>query len=367
MSAVPTRSPLAASRCALAALSVIISAAAAQAWDAPGHRAITFLALDGLQQLAPEAPAFIFDPDQRHAIAWQASEADRWRGTRSAYLTHENAMEHFIDIEDLDEFGLTLRTINPLRARFIRDMSVARYAHREGDSPRTDGAPERPPYNERLDPTGQKEFPGFLPHAIVEHHAKLTSSLKTWRMLTRLNEPARAPQLLMAQSNIRVTMGMLSHFVGDAAQPLHTTKHFNGFVGPNPQQFTTANTFHAKIDGGILTHHALNYHTLKPTQTFTTIVDPLDPWQDLMTYIERSHEKVIPLYVMEKDGSLMAEPGKIFITERLNDAASMLAALYASAWANSAITDKDVSDFVRYDGFDIKSLPNPTEQDKPNP
>ncbi len=361
MPSMPSRSHRPASRCALAALSVVLAAASTQAWDAPGHRAITFLAIDGLQQLAPEAPAFIFSPDQRHAIAWQASEADRWRGTRSPYLTHENAMDHFIDIEDLEEFGLTLRTISPLRARFIRDMSVARYAHRDGDSPAADSKIDRQPYNEKLDPTGQKEFAGFLPHAIVEHHAKLISSLKTWRILSKLNDPARAPQLLMAQSNIRVTMGMLSHFVGDAAQPLHTTKHFNGFVGPNPQQFTTANTFHAKIDGGVLTHHALNYHTLKPSQTFTTTVDPIDPWQDLMTYLERSHEKVMPLYAMEKDGSLMLEPGRIFITERLNDAASMLAALYASAWASSTITDKDVADFVRYDGFDAKSLPTPAE------
>ena len=34
-------------------------------------------------------------------------------------------------------------------------------------------------------------------------------------------------------------MGVMGHYVGDCAQPLHTTKHHNGWVGENPHGYTT--------------------------------------------------------------------------------------------------------------------------------
>jgi len=50
--------------------------------------------------------------------------------------------------------------------------------------------------------------------------------------------------------DIGVPPAEMGHFVGDGAQPLHTTKHYNGWVGENPKGFTTQTTFHAWIDGG---------------------------------------------------------------------------------------------------------------------
>ena len=47
-------------------------------------------------------------------------------------------------------------------------------------------------------------------------------------------------------------MGILAHFVGDAAQPLHTTKHHHGWKGDNPNGYTTENSIHAYIDGGVI-------------------------------------------------------------------------------------------------------------------
>ena len=40
-------------------------------------------------------------------------------------------------------------------------------------------------------------------------------------------------------------MGVMGHYVGDGSQPLHTTVHFNGWVGDNPKGYTTKQTFHA--------------------------------------------------------------------------------------------------------------------------
>lgn len=335
------------------------AATSAYAWDAVGHRAITWLAMDGMKA---DMPAFLRERANLHATGWEAAEPDRWRSVKSNFLVHENSMDHYIDIDDLDEFGMTIDTVNPLRYRFVRDMAVARAMHKGGDKPagtgKFKGDDSRPPYNEKLDPSGQKEWPGFLPHAICEHHAKLIASFKTYRMLEKMNDPVRAPQLEMAKANIMVEMGVLSHFVGDAAQPLHTTRHHNGWVGDNPKGLTTSNKFHAYIDGGVISLHKLSYESLRADQKYVRkIADPLNPWPEVIAHIKRSNDAVLKTYELEKSGDLDKAPGKAFISERLTDGADMLAALYNAAWVASEPTEKDSQDFVRYDHFRAGELP----------
>ncbi len=331
-------------------LALSCTAAAVLAWDAPGHRAITALALD---RFATDAPAWLKDPARREGVIWQSAEPDRWRGLRSNFLIHENAPDHFLDIEDLEHYGLTLDTIPPLRYQYVAAMAVARHEHPRGVT----GTLR--PHNPKMDQSGQQEWPGFLPHAIMEHFAKLTSQFKTVRILETLNDPARAAQLVMARDNVAVTMGLLSHFVGDAAQPLHTTRHFNGWVDEeskpwpdNPHGFTAARTFHAYIDGGVLKLHGLaDPAALKDGAPAPPAFESGQEWPTTLNYIRRSFDKVRPLYELEKSGALKKDEGKAFIRERLQDAGAMLGAMYAAAWAASAPTQKDIDDLVRYDGF----------------
>src|SRR5439155_16088033 len=118
-------------------------------------------------------------------------------------------------------------------------------------------------YDAAPDPMRTKETPGFLPWAIERHYELLVSSLNTLRIVEGLHDGARAAALEEARQNIVHEMGMLSHFVGDAAQPLHTTRHHHGWVGENPAGYTTASGFHAYIDGAVLRLHGLSYQTLK--------------------------------------------------------------------------------------------------------
>ena len=347
--------PLIAITCLLAATATCTPALA---WDAVGHRAIAWLAIDGLDA---SAPAFLKEKDAAHSTAWQAAEPDRWRNIKSPqYLAHENNPDHYLDIEDLEKFGLTLSTVPPLRMRYVAAMAVQRHVHPKG--PNDDHAP----YNPKMDPSGQQEWPGFLPHAIVEHHGKLVSTFKTYRTLEKLNDPVRIPQLAMTRANIMVEMGVMAHFVGDAAQPLHTTQHHHGWIGDNPKGYTTDRGFHSYIDGKVLELHKLDYHVLKPGQKYEAKIEGGDPWEAVIAHIQRSYDKMVPLYEMEKSGELKKDEGKVFITERLHDAAAMLAALYNHAWQASEITDQDVKDFLRYDHFEAKQLPaGPASPGKP--
>jgi hypothetical protein len=316
----------------------------ALAWDASGHLAITLLALDRLKATS-DAPAWIQDETTRQMIAWQSGEPDRWRGTRTPTLKHDNDPDHYIDLEDLAPYGLTLRTIPMLRHEYVKALGSAR-----------EKSPDKfTPVNPSADTAKTLEYPGFLPQAIMEHYDKLRSGLTTLRILEGLPDAAsdrRKIQIEQTKANIRYEMGILSHFVGDAAQPLHTTTHHHGWVGDNPNGYTTERSIHAYIDGGVITLHGLKYETMKtekPGEAATLVKDPQNPWADVLTHIERSFAEVEPLYELKKTGDLDKEPGKAFIRSRMEDGARMLGDLYAAAWKASTPTQAQIADYLKYE------------------
>jgi hypothetical protein len=317
------------------ALIALISPAPLLAWGARGHRIITLLALDGLPDAAP---AWLRDPAVRERIAYQSSEPDRWRGWRSEILQHSHKQDHYLDIELLEQFGLTLETIPRLRTEYLRAMIISKHEHPE----LVDA------YDPKDDPDRTKEWPGALPHGIAEQYAKLQSSFHQLRVLEELKDSRRQAQLEQARANVIYHMGVLSHFVGDAAQPLHTTKHFNGWVGENPEGYTTDKKFHAYIDTGVIERHNLAHENVKPAVRFDARVTAVDPWDDVLAYLRRSFAEVEPLYRLERDGELNAPTGREFICARLADGAAMLSALYWAAYTSAAPNEKQVGDFIRW-------------------
>ncbi|MFZ4574854.1 MAG: hypothetical protein ACOYN0_10685 [Phycisphaerales bacterium] len=324
-----------------AALVVGLIAGYSIAWDAAGHRAITLAAMQGLPE---SVPAWLKDKSTMEQVADQATVPDRWRSTRVAQLTHLNNPDHYIDIEDLEPFGMSIDKLPILRYEFVKELTLAR----ERGGAEFKGRPASGP----RDFAKVAEWPGFLPYAIAEQYAKVQNAFSTVRILEQLNDPKREEQLKMARANAMYNMGILSHMVGDAAQPLHTTRHHHGWEGPNPEGYTTDTGIHSYIDGAIVRHHSIDAKTIVAGAHFDLKVAPNDPWDSVIAHIKRSFEQVEPLYKLKKSGELEGEPGRALILERMTDGARMLEALYQAAWESAAATDKSVSDFVKYDNFD---------------
>jgi hypothetical protein len=316
------------------------------AWDAHGHRVISYLALDGL---GGEAPGWLREMPVRHRIAFQSNERDRWRGWPALALRHRNNPDHYLDVDLLGPFGLRLETLPPLRREYLRALILAKREH-----------PGRVrPYDAGKDPARIREWPGFLPHAIAEEYAILQAALHEARILESLGESRRQHQLEQARANAIYHMGMLAHLVGDASQPLHTTKHYNGWVGKNPHHYTTDRSFHAFIDGRLLRIHDVTYASARERIGFDRKVDPEDPWTDVLAFLQRSFDRVEPLYRLERDGKLAESAGRELALECLQDGVSMLAALYRAAWASTAPTKKQIEDWVRFNDFRPELLPGP--------
>jgi hypothetical protein len=305
------------------------------AWDYEGHRLVNQLALSSLPK---DFPAFALTPEAQDRIAFLAGEPDRWRNTQNLELKHANGPDHYMDLEELSLYDLKPETLPPLRYDFAAQIARARAAH-----------PDRfPSIDPAKDTDHTRELSGFLPWTMAEYYAKLKSEFS---YLKAFEAAGGTPtEIANAQQNIVYTMGVMGHFYGDASQPLHTTMHFNGWVGDNPHHYTTNRTFHGLIDGGYILKTGIESDLgdmkkkVRPAQIMTLNGQPAQSEQifpTVVTFIVEQNKFVEPVYQMEKDKKLSGEgevglQGKPFIEGQLIKGGQFLGDIWYSAWQQSA-------------------------------
>ena len=306
-----------------------------QAWDYEGHRLINELAVAGLPA---EFPAFVRTPANAGRIAFLAGEPDRWKNDPGLPLRHENNPDHYLDLEQLEWAGLDLTTLSPLRYEFAVQFAAGRAAHSE----------RFPAIDPEKNADHTREWAGFLPWSIAEGFDKLRSAFS---YLNAFQQAGGTPEeIANAQANIVYLMGVMGHFVGDGAQPLHDTVHHNGWVGENPRGFTTWAGFHVWIDGGFIAKAGIRYADLAPRARPARLLE-LTPkpgerdalFATALAYLRAQNSRVVPLYEIEKAGQLKADgtpgstDGRTFIEEQLLRGGDMLASLWLTAWRTAPV------------------------------
>jgi hypothetical protein len=283
---------------------LLLLATAAWPWGNEGHMAINRVAAE---RLPTEVPEFL-----RHAadqLAFLGPEPDRWREKTEQALKDAQEPDHYIDLERVD--GMTLP---PDRYTFYRKLNEKREA--------TPGKPDS------LLP----ERVGLQPYITMEVYGRLVVAFREYRHALRDN---RSP--VFAEHNAIFYAGWLGHYVGDGANPLHTTVNYNGWTGANPNGYTTANTIHWKMEGLFV---AANLKELP----FANLVSPTpqklnDPFQDYLAYLHQSYSLVEKCYQLEKEGAFDGAgtpASREFIEQRLAAGATMLRNLWYTAWFDSA-------------------------------
>jgi hypothetical protein len=298
------------------------------AWDYEGHRTVNQLAL---ASLPTNFPAFALTPQARDRIAFLSGEADRWRNyTNDLSLSHCSGPDHYLDMEELHDYGLKADNLPPFRYEMTALMALTRAENPENFAP--------------IDPAKNadktRELVGFAPWAIVEHCGKLRSGFS---YLKAFNEyGGTAEEIANAEANIIYIMGVMGHFVGDMAQPLHATKHHHGWVGANPNNYSTNRSFHSWIDGGFYRKDGgIRLADLTPrirdAKIAADFLKPNDTFRQVMKYIEGTQLLVEPLYKLEKERKLSpgngdSTEGRAFLDTQLIRGGQMLGDLWFSCW-----------------------------------
>jgi hypothetical protein len=286
-----------------------------------------------LASLPPDFPAFVKTPAAAERVTFLAGEPDRWRNMQDLPLRHVNGPDHYIDLEELEKYGLKAEMLPVFRYDFEEQLAVIRKAHPE-KFPEPDAA-------NNADHT--RELVGLLPWAIAENYAKLKSGFAS---LKAFEEGGGSPEeIANEQANIIYVMGVMGHYVGDASQPLHTTIHHHGWIGANTNHYTTSRTFHAWIDGGFFNKIgganmkemkaklrpaqlvSINGHSAKSEEMF----------QAAMNFIVEQNQLVEPLYRLDKEGKLTGEgetgrQGEGFLEAQLLKSGQLLGDIWYSAW-----------------------------------
>lgn len=312
----------------IAVIIFICAGRSSSAWDYEGHRTVNQLAL---ASLPTNFPAFAMTPQAQERIAFLSGEADRWRNfTNDLSLSHCSGPDHYLDMEEIEDYGLKADQLPPFRYEMTALMALARAANPDKFAP--------------IDPLKNadktRELVGFAPWAIVENCGKLRSGFS---YLKAFKEYGGTPEeIANAEANIIYIMGVMGHFVGDMAQPLHATKHHHGWVGENPNNYSTNRSFHSWIDGGFYRKDGgVRLTDLTPRiKPAKIIADPLkrdDTFRQVMKYIEVTQTLVEPLYRLEKERKLSPDngqsaEGRAFLDTQLIRGGQMLGDLWFTCW-----------------------------------
>ncbi len=284
----------------------LLAVPSSHAWGNKGHRLINRLAA---QSLPADMPAFLRTPEALNEIEYLGPEPDRWRSRAEPELNAAQAPDHFIDLEYADLIG----TLPRERYQYIAALYAYAAAH-------PDRASELRP-----------EKVGFQPYIASEVWERLKSAMRDYRTLSAAHQNTKP-----VEAAILFYAGWLGHYVGDGSQPLHVTIQYNGWVGPNPNGYTTEHHIHSLFETTFV-DAAINSSDIQP------LITPLHPigdeWHDYLAYLRHTGTYVEKVYQLDKahafDGT-GTHDSRHFTAERLAAGASMLRDLIVAAWTKSA-------------------------------
>ncbi len=299
-----------------AALALLAPARAALAWGATGHEYVSGLAAELLPQ---EIPEFVRTPRAVGDIAVLGRELDRSKG---AGVTHDSERDpgHFIDLDD--------------------EGRVA------GIFPLESVPPTREAYDTALRARGFTQYKaGYLPLAIVDGWQQLVKDFAYWRAAsvgarTAASAGDRAWFAEDHQRRERLVirdLGVWSHYVGDASQPLHVTEHFDGWGPfPNPRAFSNSRGIHAQFEGAFVRANVVRDAVKAAVRPYRACACSIE--DRARAIILESHGEVVPFYELEKAGAFKDgnTAGIAFATARLAAGAAAARDMIVDAWRASA-------------------------------
>ncbi len=292
-------------------------ATSALGWGADGHRMV---AVAGLRALPAEVPGFLRTPAALAQLGELAREPDRSKGAGSP---HDPDLDpgHYVNVDDSGRIGGGPQLSALPRTRSDYDAAIR--GVQAGDSSRL----------------------GYLPYALMDGYEQLVKDFGYWRVDRYAETRAATPEQRawfardrgLREMLVLRDLGYWSHFVGDAAQPLHVSIHYNAWGDyPNPNNYT-AERIHGPFEGAFVHAHVKLADVEAALSAPRTVDGPIQA--EVAAYVETGRRQADPLFALWTDhGFDGPDParGKAFTVARLAAGASELRDLVTAAWRASA-------------------------------
>ena len=295
---------------ALASIAMATAPAApfpVMAWQDEGHVLVNQVAAEHLPDEMPQ-----FFREAVDSLAYLGPEPDRWRRNTEYSLKESQEPDHFIKLEILDV------DLDTLRSRY--DYFRMLYERRASPHARRGLHPDS------LLP----ERVGLLPYITIEEYERLKVAFRQYRQLV-----ASGGDTELVEGNVILYAGWLGHYVADAANPHHTSVHYDGWQGDNSEGYAGPG-IHARFEGNFLRSAGIRAEDISDRLGPPKLLR--DPFADFLSLIYESQGMVEDTYRLDKDGGFEGvgtERGLEFTLERLTAGSQMLLDLWHTAWMTS--------------------------------
>lgn len=291
-------------------LAIVASAAAilalpaiAFAWGEVGH----YLTGEAAALRVPAAmPAFFRNATKQ--LAYLNPDPDRWRDRAESEIDpamdQASAADHFINMEMVPPAVLAAALAAPNRYAYADTLAAAHASAIKM---------------------------GFLPFRILEMSQRLRVEFRLWRAAPDSTRP-------FIEARIINDAGILGHYVADGSNPAHTSIEYNGWVGPNPNGYTTDHRFHSRFESSYVSAHITLDDVLSRVDTTPRVFPNLRA--AIIDYLRQSNGQVERMYQLDKahpfDASTTDPADKAFVSDRLAAGARMLRDIWWTTWVTSA-------------------------------
>ncbi len=271
-----------------------------------------------------EMPAFFRNAADR--MEYLGPEPDRWRSTLEPSLKNAQEPEHFIDLELLDGFGELPRK----RFDFYKKLEGFRLSDALPSGAVMSLAGQTPPMQAKHDLLLPDKI-GLQPWITIEVYERLVVAFREYRELLKQGKPTK-----LAGENAAFYAGWLGHYVGDGANPMHTSIYYNGWVGLNVSEYTTSKTIHYEFESRFV-HDNIRESEIGPFLHPAVRIQG-DVFADYVQYLRTNNLLIEKIYQLEKAGAFKdagTKEGREFVLRRLATGTQKLIDLCYTAWLDS--------------------------------
>jgi len=283
-------------------------------WGPRGHESANTAAVRGIPSDGP-----VFLRQYEDWIAKTGPVPDSWRGSTEPYSKIFEDPNHGWFKE---QFAF-METIPRSRYEFVLRLYDEYLRIREKD-------PERAALT-------NVRWTGTMPYAAMENYDRMKAAMRLYRRAIADDKQESKAQARFLAQDIAFYMGWLGHYTADGAQPLHDTIHHDGWLGPNPKQYTTDPRVHGRFESQFVELIQLTSADLAPLMEKPRVLD--DPFAAFVGHLDDAATHVEEVYQLDKSGALADktnEQAAKLVRVQLAKAAALLRDLTYTAWMESA-------------------------------